>query len=171
MAEIVKNRMRESDPAQMNIYERTLNWLVEWRERAFKRAVVIRGDAVAWEQSRQGRLKFFINRETDDKCLGALRDWNVFLHDIKTHSGSHRHQGGLVIYVVEGEGCTEVDGETLEWEAGDLLLLPIKPKGCEHKHYNKHPGKSAVWIAFIYSPYQDELGKWIEQKEVSPDFK
>ena len=54
---------------------------------------------------------------------------------------------------------------------GHVLLLPLKPDGCVHKHFNKHPGQSAVWMAWIYSPYMDELGKWTEQKEVSPDFK
>ena len=170
MADVMKTRVRERGPSEFNQYERTLKWMVDWRERAFKRQIVIRSEDVEWEQSRQGRLKYFINRETDDETLGVLRDWNVFLHDIKTHSGAHRHQGGLVIYVVEGEGYTEVDGVRKEWEAGDAVLLPLKPDGCVHKHFNKHPGQPAVWMAFIYSPYMDELGKWVEQKEVSPDF-
>ena len=51
-------------------------------------------------------------------------------------------------------------------------LDPIEPTtGCVHKHFNKHPGQAAMWMAWIYSPYMDELGKWVEQKEVSPDFK
>ena len=170
MADVMKTRVRERGPSEFNQYERTLKWMVDWRERAFKRQIVIRSEDVEWEQSRQGRLKYFINRETDDETLGVLRDWNVFLHDIKTHSGAHRHQGGLVIYVVEGEGYTEVDGVRKEWEAGDAVLLPLKPDGCVHKHFNKHPGQPAVWMAWIYSPYMDELGKWVEQKEVSPDF-
>ncbi len=171
MSDALKTRVRERGPTEHSIYERTLKWMVDWRERAFKRAIVIRGDEIEWEQSRQGRLKWFINRETDDTCVGALRDWNVFLHDIKTHSGAHRHQGGLVIYVVEGEGYTEVDGDRKDWQEGDVLLLPLKPDGVVHKHFNRRPGKSAIWMAWIYSPYMDELGKWIEQKEVSPDFK
>lgn len=170
MADVIMTRVRERGPSEFNIYERIVKWQEDWRERAFKRSIVIRNEDIEWEQNRQGRIKFFITRETDDKNLGVLRDWNVFLHDIKSHSGAHRHQGGLVIYVIEGEGYTEVDGVRKDWEEGDAVLLPLKPDGCVHKHFNKHPGKSAVWIAFIYSPYMDELGKWTEQKEVSPDF-
>lgn len=170
MADVMKTRVRERGPSALNVYERLLKWQEDWRERAFKRKVVIRNEDVEWEINRQGRIKFFITRETDDKNLGVLRDWNVFLNDIKTHSGAHRHQGGLVIYVIEGEGYTEVDGVKREWEEGDVLLLPLKPDGCVHKHYNRRPGQPAVWIAFIYSPYMDELGKWTEQKEVSPLF-
>ena len=33
-----------------------------------------------------------------------LQDWRIFVHDIKTHSGKHCHQGGLVIYVLESKG-------------------------------------------------------------------
>jgi hypothetical protein len=171
MADVLKTRVRERGPTEHSIYERTLKWMVDWRERAFKKAIVLNGDEHEWDSTRQGRIKWFINRETDDKCHGVLRDWSVFLHDIKTHSGAHRHQGGLVIYVIEGEGYTEVDGERKDWQEGDALLLPLKPDGVLHKHFNKRPGQKAVWIAFIYSPYMDELGKWVEQKEVAPDFR
>ncbi|MPZ22883.1 MAG: cupin domain-containing protein [Dehalococcoidia bacterium] len=169
MAESVRTRVREPEPDAFDVYEATLKYLYDLRDRSFQRQVVLRADDVEWEQSRQGRLKFFINRETDHTNT-VLRDWNAFLHDIRTHSGAHRHQGGLAIYIVEGEGYTTVDGEEVEWEAGDLILLPLKREGVVHQHYNKHPGENAVWMAFIYSPYMDELGKWVEQKAVSPDY-
>jgi gentisate 1,2-dioxygenase len=41
------------------------------------------------------------------------------------------HQGGLVIYVLEGEGAegrgyTILDDERYEWEAGDVMTLPLR---------------------------------------------
>src|SRR5690242_9499378 len=84
----------------------------------------------------KGRLRFYIARSSDTGS--ALNQWLVFQHDIHTHSGKHRHQGGLAIFVLEGEGYTEVDGVRIDWEAGDLILLPIKPDGCEHQHFNRH---------------------------------
>src|SRR5439155_811034 len=78
-----------------------------------------------------------------------LVDWNVFVQDIRVHSGKHRHQGGLVIYIMEGEGYSVVDGERHDWEAGDLLLLPVKKGGVEHQHFNKDDAHPAKWIAFI----------------------
>lgn len=161
--------MREREPVARDTYERSVKYLMELRDRAFKGSVLVKADEQPWEQSRQGRLKFFMCRQTD---LGsALRVWDVFIHDIRTHSGEHRHQGGLVIFVIEGEGYTEVDGERFEWEAGDLLLLPIKPKGVVHKHYNKRPGEGCKWMAFIFRPYADEIGFYIEQNSNCPDFK
>ena len=70
--------------------------------------------------------------------------------------------------MLEGQGYTEVNGERIEWEAGDLLLLPIVPGGVEHKHFNRNPGENAKWIAFIYRPYGDETGSYLEQKENAP---
>ena len=73
----------------------------------------------------------------------------MFVQDIRVHSGKHRHQGGLVIYIIQGEGYSIVDGERHDWEAGDLLLLPVKPGGVEHQHFNKDDAHPAKWIAFI----------------------
>jgi gentisate 1,2-dioxygenase len=87
------------------------------------------------------------------------------------HSGKHRHQGGIMLYVIEGEGYTVVDGEKVEWEKGDLIVLPVKPDGCEHQHFNKEPGKPAKWMAFRYHPFSAILGNLFEHVEDRPDWK
>ena len=51
----------------------------------------------------------------------------MFIHTITTKSGEHRHQGGLLIFVLEGKGYSIVDGERWDWEKGDLVLLPMQP--------------------------------------------
>ncbi|MBI4322023.1 MAG: cupin domain-containing protein [Chloroflexi bacterium] len=169
MRDIERTRTREREVSVGTSYERTVKYLLELRDRAYTGSIVIRAEDRPWEQSRQGRAKFFISREADTNS--ALRDWQVFVKDIHTHSGKHRHQGGLVIYVIAGEGYTEVDDEKFEWEAGDLLLLPIKPEGVVHKHYNKRPGDTCRWMAFIYRGFTDAIGHYIEQKENAPAFK
>jgi gentisate 1,2-dioxygenase len=95
----------------------------------------------------------------------------VFSHDLKTQSGKHRHQGGLVIYVITGKGYSVVDGERVDWQAGDLLLLPIKPGGVEHQHFNLQPGADCRWIAFSYMPFFDHVASEFTQTENSPLFK
>jgi len=93
------------------------------------------------------------------------------MHDIKTRSGKHRHQGGLVIYVLEGKGYSVVDGERWDCEQGDLVLLPMKPEGVEHQHFNLDPQKPAIWCAFINITIQEYLASDLQQTENSPDFK
>jgi gentisate 1,2-dioxygenase len=76
-----------------------------------------------------------------------------------------------VIYILEGEGWSEVDGERHDWEAGDLLLLPLKPGGVEHKHYNRYEDKPAKWIAFISGALFEWGASEMVQLENHPDFK
>ncbi len=59
----------------------------------------------------------------------AATDWTCFIHDVKRQSGKHRHQGGIQLFVLEGEGYTVVDGEKVNWEKWDLIVLPVKPTG------------------------------------------
>jgi gentisate 1,2-dioxygenase len=73
--------------------------------------------------------------------------------------------------VLEGKGYSVVDGERKDWEAGDLVLLPMKPEGVEHQHFNLDPGKPAVWAAFINIPIQEYLASDLQQAENSPDYK
>ena len=99
-----------------------------------------------------------------------LQDWIVFTHEIRTASGKHKHQGGLVIYVIEGKGYSEVDGERVDWEAGDVVLLPLRPGGVEHQHFNLDPDKPAVWIAFIRRAIQEFVASELQQTQVSKEF-
>ena len=56
-------------------------------------------------------------------------------------------------------------------EAGDLLLLPLKPGGVEHKHYNRYEDKPAKWIAFISGALFEWGASEMVQLENHPDFK
>ena len=161
-----RTRVRERDPAEATTYDKSMRFQLAIRERSLTGKVVIKGAERPMEESRQGFLKFFMSRESVTDS--ALKDWSVFLHDIRRHSGKHKHQGGLAIFVVEGEGYTVVNGERIDWEAGDLILLPIMPEGCEHQHFNRHADRPAKWLALIYKPLHDEVASYIEQKESMP---
>jgi hypothetical protein len=169
MVEYQRTRVREREPEGGDIYEQSMQFQNAIRERSLKGKVVLKGSERPYQQNRQGLIQFFNSRAGIDDT--ALRDWNVFIHDIRRHSGKHRHQGGLALFVLEGEGYTVVDGERIDWEAGDVILLPPKPGGCEHQHFNRNPSEPAKWIAFIYKPMHDEMGSFLEQREVSPDYK
>ena len=169
MTDADRTRMREPNAAQMNGYEILLRLRKEWDQRQLTGQVVIKPSDREVQVSRQGLLTYFLdpNQYKDT----PLQDWHVFVNDIRTHSGKHRHQGGLVIYVIEGKGYSIVDDERVDWEAGDLLLLPIKQKGVEHQHFNTEPGKPCVWIAFVYIPIMDHVAMEFTQISNSPDYK
>ncbi len=159
MKELERTREREREP----IPDRTdgAGWYAnrryekKRRERSEKGKLVVHGDERAWEICPTGRLYRYFGTGIEDT---ALQDWAVFKSDIKTNSQSHRHQGGIVIFVVEGTGYSMVNGVRNDWKAGDLLLLPITPGGVEHQHFNGEPGKPVRWVAFFHHPLYDSLG-------------
>jgi len=76
-----------------------------------------------------------------------------------------------VIFVLEGRGYSLVEGERFDWEAGDLLLLPMKPGGVAHQHFNLESDKPSRWLAFISNAFREHTGYEIVQIEESPDWK
>ena len=169
MSENERTRVRERGAPQLNGYELVLKQRKEWDERQRTGQVVIKPADREAQVSRQGILTYYLdpNQYKDT----PLQDWHVFVNDIRTHSGKHRHQGGLVIYVIEGKGHSIVDGERVDWDAGDLLLLPIKQQGVEHQHFNADPGKPCIWIAFVYIPIMDHVAMELTQISNSPEYK
>ena len=168
MAEIERTRVRERGPLADNAYERVMKMRQEFHERQHVGPVVIKPSDRQWELTRQGKLLFYLHPDMHKET--PLQDWLVFSLDIQTHSGKHRHQGGLAIYVLEGKGYTILDGERVDWGEGDLILLPIKPEGVEHQHFNSEPGKPCRWVAFLYLPIMDYVAMEMTQGELSPEF-
>jgi hypothetical protein len=168
MTQFARTRTREREPGGEDIYEQNMRLQLAIRDMSLTGKVVIRGADRPWQQTRQGRLRFYLCRGV--LADAPLKDWHCFVLDVQRHSGKHKHQGGLCIFVLEGEGYSVIDGERIDWQAGDLICLPIKPGGCEHQHFNRHAEQPCKWVAFIYKPLHDEVASYIEQKEPSPEF-
>jgi len=167
-----KERVKQGEPTQVvddPDYEALLTATAAERHRAKTGQIVIRAKEIPWRQNRQALVKTYLNPYS--AINSAAADWLCFVHDVKVHSGRHRHQGGIHLFVLEGDGYTVVDNQKLDWEKWDLITLPVKPRGCEHQHYNKKPGHPAKWMAFQYNPFNKPLGNMFEQVEDSPDWK
>jgi quercetin dioxygenase-like cupin family protein len=134
-------------------YESMLRWRAEWLEKQVSGKLLIKSTDRDFEASRQAMLKRYVTFEFTPEV--ASINWSVFLNDVKQHSGRHRHQGGLVLFVIEGSGSTDIDGTLYKWKRGDLITLPIRPGGIEHQHFNDHAGKDCRWVAFYYKPFED----------------
>jgi len=166
--------MRERERTrERSFYEQIIDSQRAERQRSYTGQVVVRGKGNPWLLDRQGLVRHYLkpSRYTGQPVDTAVDGWIVFVQQVRVHSGKHRHQGGLVIYVLEGEGHSIVDGERLEWEAGDLLLLPIKPGGVEHQHFNRYEDKPVKWIAFIHTAVYEWGASEMVQIEDHPEFK
>ena len=134
-------------------YESFLRWRAQWLEKQMHGKLLVRSGERDLEMSRQGKLKRYVTFDfTPDT---ALINWSVFVNDIHEHSGRHKHQGGLILFILAGSGSTEIDGKRHHWKRGDLLLLPIIPGGIEHQHFNDKEGEPCRWVAFYYRPFED----------------
>ncbi|HEV8022303.1 MAG TPA: cupin domain-containing protein [Candidatus Lustribacter sp.] len=168
MAETERTRTRERAPLAEDAYETAYRYRKEQAERQLNAPVVVRGEDCPVFLSRQGRLCFLLDPLTMPQ--NPLHHWRLFTHEVRTKSGRHRHQGGLVIYVVSGTGYSIVEGERIDWKKGSLLLLPMKPGGVEHQHFNLDPDKPSVWAAFVPIALTEHVASQMRQTETSPEF-
>ena len=168
MAEFERTRIREKEAPALSNYEMAIRAQRANTERNLTGRVVCKFDECPQNLTRQGRLRTYLGLTVKDT---PLQDWVVFTHEVRTASGKHRHQGGLIIYVIDGNGYSVVDGERIDWAKGDLVLLPLRQKGVEHQHFNTNPEKPAVWMAFIHLPLKDYVASEMTQSEVSPEYK
>jgi hypothetical protein len=164
MSDTERTRERERPPVEKTHYDTFLQSRAEFDERQKQGPVVVKPRE--WMITKQGRMFYYLNGQAYKDT--PLQDWRVFTQDIKTHSGKHVHQGGFIIYIIEGKGYSMVDGQRVDWEGGDLFLLPIKKGGIEHQHFNLEEGTSCRWIAFLWMPMFDYLASEFKQMEVSP---
>ena len=114
---------------------------------------VIRGADCAWDETRQGKLKFYISRWTEVAASGL----DVMAHRIDSgeRSGEHRHIFEELLLVVQGRGYDLHEGTMHRWEAGDLLCVPPM---IAHQHVND--GREAAQLVSVWSrqPGHELLG-------------
>lgn len=122
------------------------------RKRAEEGVIVVTGRPVS--ERTMARVKELLSPYEPDLQNTALEGWEVFEVEIPPGSstGSHRHQGGIAIFILEGRGYTVIEGKQFDWKAGDLLLLPLKPGGIEHQHFNADSERPARYLPFLFEP-------------------
>jgi len=114
-----------------NFYDR---WLKYWDETEAERAKapkVIHEEDLEWIQTRQDKRvallaspdNGFITQGGQTMLVEIPEGWKT---------GKHSH-GEEAIFIIEGEGCTVIDGERFDWEKHATLFMPF---GAVHQHFN-----------------------------------
>ncbi|MBI4288651.1 MAG: cupin domain-containing protein [Chloroflexi bacterium] len=165
--ERVLERGKEPEPEQ-SIYDKIYNQRAEFRRLREQGKVVIKGKDLQWRQDRQALSRYYSYYELWPELAAPF--WILFQIRVFKQSGKHTHQGGLALFVLDGKGYSIVDGVRYDWEAGDLVILPVKPGGCEHQHFNADPDRPAEWQAFIFDIHSASMGHPLEQKEEVKDW-
>ncbi len=75
-----------------------------------------------------GLLKWYMHPAMQNN---ALQTMNFYEQELPPggRSGRLQFQGGQVMFILEGEGCTLVDGVKHPWAANDVLNLPLRRDG------------------------------------------
>ncbi len=77
-------------------------------------------------------------------------------------SQKHGHQNEAVFYILEGRGYEIHDGERIDWEAGDIVMVPA---GTVHQHFNADPDRPAKALVINPKPLYLFLNL-IQQRQV-----
>jgi gentisate 1,2-dioxygenase len=154
-------------PSQRDLYAELQEYFQGMLRRAETGRVHLRATDLLWERNRHALLGYYLHPFIKDTALHSMQ---LFQNVITQHGGMHRHQGGVVIFVIEGKGYTIADEDKVDWQPGDLILLPMRPGGVAHQHVNTDPDKPARWLAFISNAFREHTGYEIVQLMDAPEW-
>ncbi|PTL79340.1 cupin domain-containing protein [Vitiosangium sp. GDMCC 1.1324] len=78
-------------------------------------------------------------------------------------SNRHRHTYETVLYVLEGEGYSDIQGKRIPWKQGDAVYIPV---WAWHNHVNTHPTQRARYLACENAPMLQNMGGIALREEV-----
>lgn len=118
--------------------------------------VVVKGAEVPWEQTRDGKQRWYMHPSRNNLSLNS---YLFYVQELEPggKSGKQHFQGGRLGYIWRGRGYTTVNGKRHEWSEGDLINLPILSSGITVQHFNLLEEDVSI-IVFIEPNLVDALG-------------
>ncbi|MDQ3529084.1 MAG: cupin domain-containing protein [Actinomycetota bacterium] len=155
-AEVFEARraVRDEDSFQGdNWYDELLRQLPRDNQREDDTPRVVHGADCAWEDTRGGRMKFFVTNWSDV----SGQDVDLALYEIPPggRTGKHRHIAEELLLVLEGSGYEDHDGTRHPFEAGDLICTPPM---TAHQHVNTGNETVRLLSAWSHHPAHERLG-------------
>lgn len=166
--ERIRVREREALESKEDNYLSYMRRVKAFHERTRTGQVLVKYTERPWELCRVGRIKWFYN---EGFYKTAAQNWRCFMHEMRSFSGSHKHQGGSLLYCFEGTGFTMYNGIKVKYQAGDLILLPLLQELLDHQHHNGVDGGPPMrWICFNYLPFYEHVGSDDNTGSYSPEW-
>jgi len=156
----------------MNLWDELFRLRDEYRERTAKGMVVVKGNQLPWERNRQGIMRWYLHPSIKDTAINSLI---FYVQEIPpgSRSGKLKRPGGQIIYIWKGRGHSIINNVRYDWEAGDLLNLPLLTDGVEVQHFNDDPQEPARLVCAEVNTVDMlgvDRGPGFEQLEDSPDY-
>jgi quercetin dioxygenase-like cupin family protein len=92
------------------------------------------------------------------KCLSMTIGWL----EPGQSSNRHRHTYETILYILEGEGCSKIADQVIEWKQGDALYIPV---WAWHNHTNLGEG-TARYLACENAPLLQNIGGLALRQEI-----
>lgn len=142
------------------------------REQQKTAVQVVRRKELSLENNAQGLMRWYLHPAIKDTVLSTLM---IFEQEIPPGSRSGRlgFQGGQIMFIIEGNGYTLVDGVKHQWKSRDVLNLPLKKDGIVVQHFNSSSDKAARFLVVepnLFAALGVDRGSGFEQMEPAPDF-
>jgi gentisate 1,2-dioxygenase len=154
-----------------------LDWLFRLRdlqrEQLGKGTWLIKGKDLPWEHNRQGQMKWFMHPALEDTCIRSL----LFFEQIIPPGGKSGLQltpGGHCMFILEGRGYTLLDGERHDWQANDIVQIPLRRDGVKVQHVNTDLRRQVRFVCAelnLVDTLGVDRGAALEQLEDAPDYK
>jgi gentisate 1,2-dioxygenase len=130
--------------------KRRAKFLEDWR--ANHRTVVHHEDVALQPTARGMRTGVYMGEDGDN----PTRSMDALVHEVDPGvvTTVHRHSWDAMVFVVAGQGWTEIDGERIDWAPGDSLHLPA---WAWHRSGNDSDGV-ARYLTFSSEPMLATMG-------------
>ncbi len=107
----------------------------------------------------------YMNAATGGPALPTIGCWVQMLPP-GFQGTRHRHTSSAVYFVIGGEGSTEFDGQTIDWQRHDTLAIP---NWAWHRHVNKSSDEPAYLFSVNDIPILRAFGLYREEPQASLD--
>src|SRR5699024_3599046 len=110
-----------------------------------------------------------VHQDTED-TLGICPGVNMLVQAFEPgdHGKPHRHSNFAILVVRQGSGYSIIDGEKIEWAAGDVFFAP---SWSRHEHCNSSETDRAVLYTIQDVPTVTGKGVWFFQCSEGSGFK
>lgn len=159
-----------------NRSDNLLDWLFRLRDlqrEQFKNGTwLIKGKDLPWEHNRQGNMKWFMHPALTDTCIRSLLFYEQVIPP-NGKSGLQLTPGGQCMYILEGRGYTLLDGVRHDWQAEDIVQIPLRRDGVKVQHVNADLRRQVRFVCAelnLLDTLGVDRGAALEQIEDAPDY-
>ncbi len=161
---------RKENLAQHNYWNELMELRDQQRAQRASSVQVVRRRDLPLESNSQGQMRWYMHPAIKDIALSTLA---IYEQEIppRSRSGRLQFQGGQIIFVIEGQGYTVIDGVKHPWKDRDVLNLPLKKEGIIVQHFNSSDDKPARVLVVepnLYAATTVDRGCGFEQLEAAP---